>query len=176
VGNTWGPPGTITRARADSLCGFVKKLLPPGVPVGLSDHLTWDPGKQLKVCDFTQPQFSNRFGDIARWRDSILARAAKAGHQTQFSFNILNGGTQDRDGTWDCKDQGGRKGQRQPNCQMTPTQVTAAVTQLGAKTCSGLMMWRYDPTRYSSADYLEVIRQGLLLQKSRYLDPCRVRG
>jgi len=185
VGNTWGPPGTITRARADSLCGFVKNLAGPGIPVGLSDHLAWDKGKTLKVCDYTAPQFSNRFGDLTRWRDTTLALAKKAGHQTHFSFNILNGGTQDADmaarprppgAKWDCRNEGGRLGSRPPNCRMTPAQVTAAVTVLGAYTCSGLMMWRYDAAKLGESAYLEVFKQGIALQKSRTLEQCRVRG
>src|SRR5262245_26224850 len=93
VGNTWRPKGTITRARADTLC-MKAHALAHGIPAGMSDHLTWDPKGKLKVCDFTIPQFSNRFGKIGTWRDSMLSRSKAQGLQNVFSFNIVNGGTQ----------------------------------------------------------------------------------
>jgi hypothetical protein len=36
------------------------------------------------------------------WRHAGLAMAARDYHAILFSMNVLNGGTQDKDGTWDC--------------------------------------------------------------------------
>lgn len=161
IGNSWGPPGTITKARADTLCAKTKALI-PGVPVGMSGHLTsWEPTKDIKVCDFLTYQYSYRFGNVVTWREAVLAQARRGGYQVQFSFNILNGGIQDRDGTWDCAQQGGIKGQRAPNCQMTPAQVDTVVRALGPFTHGGLMTWRYDGNKYNTTPYHTVILSGL---------------
>ena len=181
VGNTWGPEGTIKRVRADSLCGFVKALV-PGVPVGLSDYHAWDAANGLRVCDFGQPQFvyrflqTNQFASIAAWRDWYLARAAKYGNKVTFSMNWVNGDYQDRtDGVWDCKDQGGVKGQNSPLCQMTPAHGVEVVTVLGDATCGGQMAWRSDDTRFASQAWQDAIRQILAIQAARAYKPCKVR-
>ena len=175
VGNTWGPAGTMTKARVDGLCSTIKALF-PDVPVGTSDNLTaWEPTKDYAVCDFGQFQYSTRFGPIITWRDAVIARAQRGGYQATFSFNPINGGTQDRDGTWDCQAQGGVKGQSSPNCSMTATEVTQAINSLGDLGYGGLMMWRYDPIRFNRADWQQAFTAGAAQQAERFVRPLKRR-
>jgi len=142
-GNTWGPPGTMTKARVDSLCAYVKRIF-PALPVGVVHR--WDifePEKNYASCDFLVSQYSARIGDVRTWRDGGLAFGQRSHVSLFFSMNLLNGGTQDRDGTWDCKDQGGFKGSYSPNCQMTASQVKSFGLVLGPSGCA-FTMWRYD--------------------------------
>ena len=102
-GNTWGPPGTMTKARVDSLCGYVKELFPT-LPAGVQHrHDIFEPTKGYRVCDFVASQYSSRvrrrdlvprFG-LWRWRGVTATRSCSA-------MNILNGGEQDKDGVYDC--------------------------------------------------------------------------
>jgi hypothetical protein len=150
-GNTWGPPGTMTKARVDSLCGYVKQIFPT-LPVGVVHrHDLFEPTNSYKVCEFIASQYSVRMGSVTDFRDGGVAIARRDGHAIMFSMNIINGGTQDKDGTWDCKDQGGVLGQWAPNCRMTATQVRDFGLVLGPAGC-GLLMWRYDSSFMARTD------------------------
>lgn len=182
VGNTWGVAGTITKAKADALCASVKAVF-PGVPVGLSDFREWEPTKDLKVCDFGLTQYVTRFGDVTTWREGELARAKRGGYPLVFSFNIVNGGTQDQDAlrktagwVWDCAKEGGAKGSNSPNCQATPTQVVAYVQALGDAGCGGLMMWRSYPERFGTPAYGQAFATALAIQAKRVQRPCKPRS
>jgi hypothetical protein len=144
VANTWGPAGTMTKARVDSLCGYVKAIFPT-LPAGVAHrHSAFEPTKSYQVCDFVISQYSARLGSVAAFRDEGLALAKRDGHAIMFSMNVLNGGTQDRDGTWDCAGTGGL-GQDPPTCRMSAQQVRSFGLVLGPAGC-GLNMWRYDAT------------------------------
>jgi len=145
-GNTWGPPGTMTKARVDSLCGYVKELFPT-LPAGVQHrHDIFEPTKSYRVCDFVASQYSSRIGDVAGFRDSGLAMARRDGHAILFAMNILNGGVQDKDGVYDCTGDGqGGVGTYSPNCRMTAEQVRDVGLTLGPAGC-GFMIWRYDAT------------------------------
>lgn len=176
-GNTWGPKG-LTRAQADSLCRTAKAGAFKGIPVGTSDvsPSIWPTTTKLLTCDIGIAQFSFRFGDPVKWRDTILVSSASQGYQSIFSFNIVNGGTQDRDGTWDCAAQGGIKGTSSPNCTMTSPQVIASGTALGSSGCGSLMMWRYDSTRYAKLGMpTGPFKSVADLQKQRAVTVCKVR-
>ena len=141
-GNTWGPVGTMTKARVDSLCGYVKQIFPT-LPAGVQHR--WDvfePTKSYRVCDFLSSQYTERAGSVTTFRDGGLALAARDHHAILFSLNILNGGTQDRDGTWDCTGTGGL-GTYSPNCRMTASQVRDYGLVLGPAGCA-MAMWQYD--------------------------------
>jgi hypothetical protein len=141
-GNTWGPVGTMTKARVDSLCTEVKRYFPT-TPAGVEhQHQLFEPTKSYKVCDFIVDQYNAFMGSVTTWRDAGLAMAARDHHAILFSMNVLNGGTQDKDGTWDCTGTGG-KGLYSPNCRMTAAQVKTFGLALGPSGC-GLFMWRYD--------------------------------
>jgi hypothetical protein len=149
-GNTWGPVGTMTKARVDSLCGYVKAMFPT-LPAGvMAQHDAFEPTKGYRVCDFIIDQFSTRKGDVTAYRDAGLAMAARDHHAILFSLNVLSGGTQDKDGTWDCAGTGGL-GTFSPNCRMTAAQVQSYGLVLGPAGC-GLNMWRWDSTFVSRTD------------------------
>jgi hypothetical protein len=141
-GNTWGPPGTMTKLRVDGLCSYIKQIFPT-LPAGVfHQHNKFEPDKSYKVCDFIVDQYNHRRGDVRTFRDDGLALAQRDGHAIMFSLNILNGGVQDKDGTWDCVGTGGM-GTYSPNCRMTAEQVREWGLLLGPVGC-GLFMWRYD--------------------------------
>jgi hypothetical protein len=173
-GNTWGPLG-LTRAQADSLCTTGRATFGPGVPLGTSDWSQWNPTAKTKICDVGLFQFSYRFGQPAMWRDTALTRATQGGYQAAFSFNIINGGTQDKSLPWDCAAEGGIKGQYAPNCQMTPAQTVTSGTALGASGCGVLMMWRYDSTRYAYTGFPAAFTTVAGLQAQRAVTPCKAR-
>lgn len=144
-GNTWGPRGTMTKARVDSLCGYVKTVFPT-MPVGVVHaHQAFEPSNSYRVCEFLVDAYSYRFGDITKWRDDALAMGRRDGHAILFSMNILNGGIQAvRDGLWNCPltTTGGR-GTYDPNCRMTANQIREFGLALGPSGC-GMLMWRYN--------------------------------
>jgi hypothetical protein len=143
-GNTWGPPGTMTKERVDQMCGYVKNIFPT-LPTGVAHrHDVFEPTKSYRICDFIIAQYSSRLGSVTQFRDAGLALARRDGHAIIFGMNILNGGTQDKDGVWDCTGTGG-KGTYEPNCRMTPTQIREIGGTLGPAGC-GLTMWRFDDT------------------------------
>jgi hypothetical protein len=141
-GNTWGPVGTMTKARVDSLCTEVKRYFPTLAAGVEHQHQLFEPTKSYKACDFIVDQYNSYMGSVTTWRDAGLAMAARDHHAILFSMNVLNGGTQDKDGTWDCTGTGG-KGLYSPNCRMTAAQVKSFGLALGPSGC-GLFMWRYD--------------------------------
>jgi hypothetical protein len=143
-GNTWGPVGTMTKARVDQMCAYVKQIFPT-LPTGVAHrHDVFEPTKSYRVCDFIIAQYSSRLGSVTEFRDAGLALARRDGHAIVFGMNILNGGTQDKDGVWNCSGTGGI-GTYSPNCRMTPTQIREVGLTLGPAGC-GLTMWRFDQT------------------------------
>jgi hypothetical protein len=153
-GNTWGPSGTMTKARVDSMCGYVKNIF-PSLPTGVvHQHLVFEPTKSYKVCDFLVSQYSGptKVGSVTAFRDGGLAYAARDGIAIAFSVNIINGGIQAaRDGLWNCPltTTGGR-GTFDPNCRMTAAQVREYGITLGLAGCA-MVMWRYDAAFMANA-------------------------
>jgi hypothetical protein len=143
--NSWGPAGTMTKARVDSMCGYVKAIF-PGLPVGVfHDYKAFENDKSYKVCDFIVSQYRTFKGDVIDYRDGALALGRRDGHAILFSLNILDGGQRAaNDGLWNCplSTTGGR-GTYAPNCRMTPQQVRDFGGILGSA-ASALIMWRYD--------------------------------
>jgi hypothetical protein len=155
-GNTWGPVGTMTKLRVDSLCGYVKAMFPT-LPVGVAhQHDKFEPTKSYRVCEFLLDQYSTRLGEVNGWRDEALALGRRDHMAILFSLNIINGGTQDKDGTWDCGGTGGM-GEFAPNCSMTPQQIRVYSDVLGPAGC-GLLMWRYEPAYMARADNLQAFK------------------
>jgi hypothetical protein len=143
-GNTWGPQGTMTKVVVDQMCGYAKAMFPT-LPAGVAHrHDAFEPASSYRVCEFVISQYSSRHGSAAAFRDAGLAMARRDGHAIVFGMNILNGGIQDRDGSWDCIGTGG-KGTYAPNCRMTAAQITENGLVLGPAGCA-LTMWRYDAT------------------------------
>jgi hypothetical protein len=143
--NSWGPKGTFTKVRVDSMCTDIKSIFPT-LPVGVSHgHNDFEPTKSYRVCEFIIDQYAWRKGEVTKYRDDGLAMAQRDGIQIVFSLNLLDGGIQAaRDGLWNCSltTTGGR-GTFEPNCRMTADQVRNWGILLGSAGC-GLTMWRYD--------------------------------
>jgi len=151
-GNTRGPKGTMTKARVDSLCGYVKAIFPTLANGPEHQHQLFEPDKSYRVCDLYIDQDKAAYGSVTTWRDAGLQMAARDGHQVMFALNILDGGVQDKDGTYDCTGAGqGGIGTYSPNCRMTPTQVEDWGALLGSAGCGGLYMWRYDDAYVSNS-------------------------
>jgi hypothetical protein len=144
-GNTWGPPGTMTKARVDQLCAYVKNLFPTMLVGVVHPHAAFEPTKSYQVCEFLVDQYSWRKGDVNEFISGGLDLGRRDGMGIIFSMNILNGGIQaERDGQWNCSltTTGGR-GTFDPNCRMSPQQVRDWGTLLGSAGCA-MMMWKYD--------------------------------
>jgi len=157
-GNTWGPKGTMTKARVDTLCSVLKGMFPT-LPAGVQhQHDMFEPDKSYKVCDFIIDQYDWRRGDVTTFRDAGLAMAARDHHAVMFGINVLDGGVQDKDGTYSCDGPGqGGKGTYSPNCRMTPQQVRDWGLLLGKAGC-GLFMWRADDQFMANSGNVQSLR------------------
>jgi hypothetical protein len=158
-GNTCGPQGTMTKARVDSLCVYVKRIFPT-LPVGVSHgHDAFEPTKSYRTCEFIIDQYSWRKGPVTEFRDKALAMAERDGMSIVFSLNIINGGIQAaRDGNWNCSlSTTGGRGTYNPNCRMTPQQVRDWGILLGSAGCA-LNMWRYDSAFMSDPENQQAFR------------------
>lgn len=173
-GNTWGPRGTMTKARVDSLCGYVKAMFPT-LPVGVAERYDlFEPDKSYRVCEFTMSQYSAVAGSVAAFRDGGLAMARRDGHEIMFSLNIINGGPQAAwDGRWDCPPESGGRGQYAPNCRMTAQQLRDWALVLGPAGCGGLLMWRYDSAYMSDPDNQSAFREIAARLAAMTARPCR---
>jgi hypothetical protein len=158
-GNTWGPKGTMTKARVDELCAYVKGMFPT-LPVGVvHQHHIFEPTKSYRTCEFIVSQYTSRFGSVTAFRDSALAYGRRDGIAIAFSMNIINGGIQSpRDGSWNCPltTTGGR-GTYDPNCRMTAQQVRDWGLLLGPAGCA-LVLWRYDDAFMARSDNQQAFR------------------
>ena len=75
-----------------------------------------------------------------------------------FGINVLDGGLQDKDGTYSCDGPGqGGKGTYAPNCRMTPDQIRDWGLLLGKAGC-GLYMWRADGTFMANSGNQQSLR------------------
>lgn len=146
--NSWGPAGTMTKARVDDMCGYVKQMFPT-LPVGVvHDYRVFEPDKNYAVCDFVVSQYRESKGTVTNFRDGGLAFAARSKISIAFSLNILDGGTQ----ISGCPvPETGGTGTYGSNCRMRPDQVRDYGLVLGAAGCV-LSMWRYDAAYMADAD------------------------
>jgi hypothetical protein len=135
--NTWGPAGTMTKARVDDMCRYVKNIF-PSLPTGvLHDHRIFEPEKGYQTCEFIVSQYRLSKGDVTDFRDGGLAFAARHRISIIFSLNIIHGGTP---GT-DCDKWGDDP--RGVLCPMSATQLRDWGIKLGSAGCA-LMMWKYE--------------------------------
>jgi hypothetical protein len=174
-GNTWGDingKSPMTKARVDSLCGAVQAYFPT-LPAGVEgQHQLFEQDKSYQVCQFIIDQYATRFGDVNAWRTAGTTMATRDHHQIIFSLNVLNGGTQDTDGTWDCSSQGGFKGMSSPNCQMTSQQLSTYGTALAPDGCA-LLMWKWDNVYFGRAANIPVFQQLADLAATVPFKQCR---
>ena len=176
-GNTWGPRGTMTKARVDSLCAEVKRYFPT-LPAGVGhQHQLFEPANSYHVCQFLVDQYGSQYGPVSLWRDAGLALAARDGLAIAFSMNILDGGTQDTDddGTWECPvPLTGGRGTYAPNCRMTPEQIRGFGMALGSAGCA-LTMWRYDDEFIANPANQQAFRDVATRLASLSAPPCQAR-
>jgi hypothetical protein len=146
--NSWGPAGTMTKAKVDQLCSYVKNIFPT-LPVGVvHDHRMFEPDKNYAVCEFIVSQYRSSKGTVQDFRTGGLAYAARDGIGIMFALNVMNGGTS----VLGCPvPQTGGPGTYGSNCRMTPQQVRDFGLVLGPAGC-GLNMWRYDATFFANSD------------------------
>jgi hypothetical protein len=167
---SWGPEGFMTKVRVDGLCSYVKSIFPT-LPVGVThDPSVFEPDKSYQVCEFMLAQYAMRKGDITSWRDANLSIANRDRMSIIFSMNVLNGGKQDRDGTYDCLGTGGL-GTTKPNCQMTADQLRSFGNLLGPSGCA-LTMWRYDSGFMNRPDNQAAISDIAINLYHRTRRPC----
>jgi hypothetical protein len=145
-GNTWGPVGTMTKARVDSMASFAKSIFPT-LPIGvIQNHNSFEPTKSYKVIDFIIDQYAANQGDVSSFRDAGLAMARRDGHDVVFSINILDGGTI----IAGCPiPETGGPGTYGVRCRVTPTQLEQWGLILGPAGCA-MTMWQYDATFMSN--------------------------
>jgi hypothetical protein len=132
-GATWGPAGTMNKARVDSLCQAVQAIFPT-LPAGVGhQHNLFDQNGRYQVCQFIIDAYSLRFGSVTAWRDAGTLMAGQEHRQTIFSLNVLDGG---------CV-------AGAPRCPMTDQQVKDYGSALVSSGCA-LTMWRYDATYFAN--------------------------
>src|SRR3954469_13336179 len=175
-GNTWGPPGTMTKARGDGVCGYVKNIFPTMLVGVVHNHSVFEPTKSYQVCEFLVDQYSWRKGDVNDFVQGGLDLGRRDGLGIIFSMNILNGGIQaDRDGLWNCplSTTGGR-GTFDPNCRMTAQQVREWGITLGSAGCA-MMMWKYDDAFMADPENAQAFRDVAATLASLPAKSCRAR-
>lgn len=152
--NSWGPAGTMTKAKVDQLCAYAKGIFPTLPQGAFHDHRDFEPTKNYAVCDFFVAQYRNAKGDLTVYRDGAVAAATRQGMSVAFSLNFLDGGQRDndKDTAWECPiPLTGGEGTYFPNCKMSPDDIVKAAAILGPAGC-GLMAWRYDLAFFTKAD------------------------
>jgi hypothetical protein len=156
----WG--GVPTKSLIDEMARYVKSIfptLPVGVNHGPPGHL-WRASERYRALDYVIYQYNHYIttGNAAQWRDQVLAQARRDGVTPAFSLNILDGGKQDRDGSYGCNGAGqAGAGTYRPNCRMTAAQVKEWGRTLGPAGCT-LQMWRYDGAYMSKSDNQDAFR------------------
>ena len=103
VGNTlidepetqqWGT--NLTKGMVDQMATYAKNIFPT-LPVGVNHGppgYTWRSSERYRKVDYAVYQYAHWIttGDIAAWKQAVLAQARRDGVMTGMSLNILNGG------------------------------------------------------------------------------------
>jgi hypothetical protein len=153
-GNTWGPPGTMTKAMVDQMASYAKGIFPT-LPMGVTHkHNVFEPTKSYRVIDFIIDQYDANQGTPAAFRDAALAMGRRDGHSVLFSINILDGGTI----IAGCPiPQTGGTGTYGNRCRVTPDQLEQWGLVLGPAGC-GLTMWQYNSDFMANPDNQRAFR------------------
>lgn len=158
----WG--GDMTKARLDSMAAYAKDYFPTlamGPTHGPNGYYLWRPNERYRVVDFVTNQYNYWVtnGNVAAWRDKVLAQAKLDGVGVAFSMNILGGGQNaPRDGTWTCPTgTSAGRGTQEPNCRMTATQIRNWGKALGPAGCA-MLMWRYEDKAMGLPDNQQAMR------------------
>ncbi|HEX6433148.1 MAG TPA: hypothetical protein VFZ87_02860, partial [Gemmatimonadales bacterium] len=89
--NSWGPKGTMSKARVDSMCAYVKEIFPT-LPQGVFQDYRLEPTGSYRVCDFITSQYRVSKGSITEYRDGALELCRRDKHACSFAINVLDGG------------------------------------------------------------------------------------
>ncbi len=146
---SWGSAGTLTKARIDSMCGYVKTIFPT-LPVGVvHTPLIFEPSKSYRVCDFTVVQYrwAHSDGDVRVVRDTALWMARRDHMGVAFSLNVLHGGVPSTTCTKYAGDNAAGT-----LCPMTPQQIDSYGKYFGSAGC-WLQMWMQDNVMFPLAAY-----------------------
>lgn len=169
-GNTWGPAGTMTKVRVDSLCRYVKTIFPT-LPAGVAHR--WDlfePVKSYQSCDFLLTQYTSRIGSVAAYRDGALAMAQRDKLAILFSLNILDGGTR----LLNCPTPlTGGPGTFGGNCRMTAAQVTEFGKAFLTAPACGLLMWQHDDRFMARIENAIAFAELATVAAKQPAPPCR---
>ena len=163
--NRWGPAGTMTKARVDSMCGYAKSIFPT-LPQGVFHDYRLARDSSYRVCDFITSQYRTSKGPLKEYRDGALEVCRRDGIACSFAVNVLDGGIQakkmpgqkdyDED---DCPlPTTGGQGTYFPNCRMTAEQVREAGEVLGAAGCF-LTGFRYDAAFMANPENQRAFRE-----------------
>ena len=177
-GNSWGPAGTMTKARVDSLCGYAKAIFPT-LPEGVFHDYRLAGDSSYQVCDFVTSQYRSAKGPLTEYRDGALALCRRDRHACSFAINLLDGGIpvkrspgQTDYAPEDCPltTTGGR-GTYFPNCRMTAEQVRDAGRILGSAGCF-LTGFRYDSAFMASPANQQAFRDIIATLAGRPATAC----
>jgi hypothetical protein len=147
---SWGPFGTMTKARVDGMCAYGKQIFPT-LPEGVfHSPNAFEPLNSYHVCQFLMAQYDMIKGDVTAYRDAAIALTQRDGMGLVLGLNVINGGQQDKDGHWDCAGTGGL-GTLSPNCAMTADQIRNFGKVLGPAACA-LVVWTYKPWYMNKPD------------------------
>jgi hypothetical protein len=175
--NTWGPKGTMTKARVDEMCGYVKAMFPT-LPVGVvHDYRAFEPDQPYRTCEFivSQYRWGKTQGDVVRYRDEALALGRRDGIAIAFSLNILDGGIPNTRRGEPCPiPETGGDGTSGKACRMTADQVREWGTVLGSAGCA-LTMWRYDPSFMAKPENQQAFKDVAAALAKAPATPCRRR-
>jgi PKD repeat protein len=142
---SWGPVGTMSKARIDAMCAYVRSIFPT-LPAGvIQDYAVFDTGNSYRVCDFIISTYSWRKmnGNVVAYRDAALAMAKRNGISIIFSISLLNGGIRNTQTKVCPIPLTGGYGTYSPNCRVTPEQLRDWSKVLGPAGCA-MLGWRYD--------------------------------
>ena len=171
----WG--SILTKGMIDQMAAYAKSIfttLPVGVNHGPPAY-KWRSAERYKLVDYVLYQYAHYVtsGNVAAWRDAVLARARYEGVTPALSLNIINGGVQDRDGTWDCTGSGqAGRGTRTPNCRTTASQLLSWGKALAPYGCF-LTMWRYDGANMSKVANQDAFKNIAAVVASKPHRSCR---
>jgi hypothetical protein len=169
----WG--GVLTKPMIDGMATYVKSMFPT-LPVGVgmgAPGFQWRTHERFKVVDYvlSQYQWSFNQGGITAWRDAVVSWSRAEGVTPLFSLNILDGGINDKVGTWNCAGTGG-KGTIAHRCRMTADQVRTWGRAIGPYGCA-MLMWRYDAAFMSKSANQSAFRDVASLLNSKPRRSCR---
>jgi hypothetical protein len=171
----WGT--VLTKGMIDQMATYAKAIFPT-LPMGVNHGppgYKWRTTETYKVLDYALYQYNYYItsGNITSWRTAVLARANIDGVRPALSLNVLNGGIQDKFGSWFCVDSGqAGTGTYYPNCRMTADQVKTWGKALAPYGCF-MMLWRFDATYMNNLANQAAFKEIATLAASKPKPSCK---